>query len=952
MKKGLMLICLCVLALAVVSVQALAAGGPHYIHAYYSPEEADVGLDNTYVAAGETVAFTVTPRPFYEVLRVTLDGESLTAGEGGEYAFVMPDRDARLTVICRAAPICTVTVWTDGGNKAVVRGCPQGIPLWQAAVCALYGMDQFQPELADEALQAANPNLGFAAVLPEKEGYAVNAMTPFVSHTAFAGAEEWAADAQTMLSSDNLLTGDTDVYLMWFRQIGEIDISGEWALCGGNIQESLATVACPENAPYHLMGTDAVSTLYQGVTAQGGDNIRYDVTLEADFGYVFADGITVTAEGALSTYGYAADETGRIAQAGITFEAAHDFSEWFEIPDTALTMRECAACGASQTRTAEEGYTLTLDVAGLGDNVTVSGLPAGASVMSVLKEMTGSLPQAAGYQFECFALAPLSSFDTWRAMRDSSALITGQTWPSGDADESRQMKIEGDVTVYAIYLRTVTAEVTVNAPACGSAGMRRNESGLWEMGTALEVWVPDDVPYDLSAYQQEGINPWGDPAAVTWNTYDEVLSGGKRYTVDIGIRPHMGYRVIGVNLGGSGVGQGRFYTVPDLQGVDVGVCQAAVTPYHWQDDPTDVTLTQIVTPSCVREGRSIQAVNCAGCGKPVLDTIVRTEPMTSHQWSEWATALEPTQEEDGREESFCYVCAEVRSRAIPALGKTTYRVTVERTGPYGASEAWASCERAEAGETVYVYYTEDGGVRVSQVTWRMGENEPQTVTGGQFVMPEGDVTVEVEFEYAPPSQPVIEGGGDFVGSTAVSIECPSGGALIYYTLDGTEPVTGLGQDADAPYVIGESARLYTGPFILEKTAYVRAVAVYPFEAGAEDGPQWDVYRSPMVWAYCHRTDNVAPMAADFRLPGFVQVIWDEAFRGIGARSVYVGDGCREIGSRAFADCGSLAQIRLPESLTSIAGDAFEGCHGVVIYGKAGSAAESYATAHFMVFEEE
>ena len=108
----------------------------------------------------------------------------------------------------------------------------------------------------------------------------------------------------------------------------------------------------------------------------------------------------------------------------------------------------------------------------------------------------------------------------------------------------------------------------------------------------------------------------------------------------------------------------------------------------------------------------------------------------------------------------------------------------------------------------------------------------------------------------------------------------------------------------------------------------------------------------MVWAYCHRTDNVAPMAADFRLPGFVQVIWDEAFRGIGARSVYVGDGCREIGSRAFADCGSLAQIRLPESLTSIAGDAFEGCHGVVIYGKAGSAAESYATAHFMVFEEE
>jgi len=86
--------------------------------------------------------------------------------------------------------------------------------------------------------------------------------------------------------------------------------------------------------------------------------------------------------------------------------------------------------------------------------------------------------------------------------------------------------------------------------------------------------------------------------------------------------------------------------------------------------------------------------------------------------------------------------------------------------------------------------------------------------------------------------------------------------------------------------------------------------------------------------------------ADFILPGALTEIENEAFVGGGMEIVSCPDGLKRIGVRAFAQCGKLRQIYIPPTVTSIADDAFEDCSaGLIIYCKAGSAAESFALEH-------
>ena len=45
--------------------------------------------------------------------------------------------------------------------------------------------------------------------------------------------------------------------------------------------------------------------------------------------------------------------------------------------------------------------------------------------------------------------------------------------------------------------------------------------------------------------------------------------------------------------------------------------------------------------------------------------------------------------------------------------------------------------------------------------------------------------------------------------------------------------------------------------------------------------------------------------------------------------------------KPFRNCSSLAQIRIPASVTSIGDGVFDGCGTVCVYGAVGSAAEYY-----------
>ncbi|MDO5143451.1 MAG: leucine-rich repeat protein [bacterium] len=78
------------------------------------------------------------------------------------------------------------------------------------------------------------------------------------------------------------------------------------------------------------------------------------------------------------------------------------------------------------------------------------------------------------------------------------------------------------------------------------------------------------------------------------------------------------------------------------------------------------------------------------------------------------------------------------------------------------------------------------------------------------------------------------------------------------------------------------------------------------------------------------------------LPSMLQIIEEEAFCGnLSIGKVVVPDGTTEIRSRAFAD-SSLVAIELPDSLTRIADDAFEGCDQFQLVVQQGSYAYEWA----------
>ena len=72
--------------------------------------------------------------------------------------------------------------------------------------------------------------------------------------------------------------------------------------------------------------------------------------------------------------------------------------------------------------------------------------------------------------------------------------------------------------------------------------------------------------------------------------------------------------------------------------------------------------------------------------------------------------------------------------------------------------------------------------------------------------------VEAELAITSLPAPTIEGEAAFTSSTTVTIKSSESVASIYYTLDGTKPTT--------------ESILYKDPFVLNKTATVKAIAVY------------------------------------------------------------------------------------------------------------------------------
>ena len=72
-------------------------------------------------------------------------------------------------------------------------------------------------------------------------------------------------------------------------------------------------------------------------------------------------------------------------------------------------------------------------------------------------------------------------------------------------------------------------------------------------------------------------------------------------------------------------------------------------------------------------------------------------------------------------------------------------------------------------------------------------------------------------------------------------------------------------------------------------------------------------------------------------------VGENAFRGNGAiASVTLPEGVRRVEAGAFAECAALHAVNVPDSVTFIAGDAFEGSDSVLLVGAAGGYVQTYA----------
>jgi len=95
--------------------------------------------------------------------------------------------------------------------------------------------------------------------------------------------------------------------------------------------------------------------------------------------------------------------------------------------------------------------------------------------------------------------------------------------------------------------------------------------------------------------------------------------------------------------------------------------------------------------------------------------------------------------------------------------------------------------------------------------------------------------------------------------------------------------------------------------------------------------------------------DVEKLSSDFVLPSSLTMIGEEAFTGCVFTAVKVPTGCESIGALAFSNCKNLVQIEIPESVTEIAEDAFKDSDSVIIFCQAGSAAETFAKKHGVVY---
>ena len=102
--------------------------------------------------------------------------------------------------------------------------------------------------------------------------------------------------------------------------------------------------------------------------------------------------------------------------------------------------------------------------------------------------------------------------------------------------------------------------------------------------------------------------------------------------------------------------------------------------------------------------------------------------------------------------------------------------------------------------------------------------------------------------------------------------------------------------------------------------------------------QIDAGNAPLTdatWRY-KQANPIVKMQSVLQLTAAVEVIPREAFEGTGIKAAEIPEGTGEIQSRAFANCPHLQYVSIPESVRTIAADAFEGSRPAIVCEEGGT----------------
>ena len=200
-----------------------------------------------------------------------------------------------------------------------------------------------------------------------------------------------------------------------------------------------------------------------------------------------------------------------------------------------------------------------------------------------------------------------------------------------------------------------------------------------------------------------------------------------------------------------------------------------------------------------------------------------------------------------------------------------------------------------------------------------------------------------------------------VGNGCVNLESVTVPGLIYwadFAFDGCDAVssvtfTDVGEDFNAyrlfrfcdEYIIEPESDYYCSvDGVLYDKSLTKLVACPGARSGAYTIPDTVTAIGDDAFVDCAKLTSVA-------IPESVTSIGAYAFSGCsGLQSIVIPYGVEVIGQGTFQDCSSLESVTVPDSVTSIGDSAFDDCsESLVIYGKAGSCAETYATEHGIAF---